>query len=464
MDMHPEWASCEPISNGGLWDPPITLHPGVMLVPTTADTAPTFSSPAVSRPTLAIPASTTLMKIPTATVAPEAPPSTGTEVMGPSATTVLPPAPPAPPAPPVPLAPLAPLAPPRESQIDQINDGSPGIQTLRLPSTVQTNNDRPLDIIWSPDQGDHAISPPQAAVPVLSMNGKLITADAASRFTIGTQMLAPGSVISIGNTRLSMDSEASQVVVDGTSTITLERFAQASARIDTDQKPTNAGILLVHGGTTRTLPNSLVTAIDATTTIIALSPAPVVRTQPYTTIVGGVTTTLANGQVNVIGGTPTVVSVHQSNIKPGITLTVGGVTLKLPGRVPTVIGGTPVFFPITAMPDTRSLTVVYGGRTETLSDGKITVFGGTTTVVLAPTVSGGNEAPARTPASVSGARPLFDHASVGFDIDPTEREEWRGGQPGNSAQATGLSGSSSLRTGWIGISLVMLFNFIALLA
>lgn len=228
--------------------------------------------------------------------------------------------------------------------------------------------------------------PPTAGLPILTLNGEVITADSSSRFIIGDQTLAPGGIVTMGGTRISMDVSATQVLIDATATISLDRNTQNVNNIEEGRVITKTFVTIVIGGITQTFQDGRTSVIGGTTTVI---PADGLtgNQDSFRVVIGGSTTVLGNDQVAVAGRVTSTVPAGAARDPSELSLTLPDVTIRLPGSGILVFGGVRTVLTVAHTTGASSITVVYGGRTMTLADGRITVDGGTTTVVPAPAAS-----------------------------------------------------------------------------
>ncbi|KAF2025621.1 hypothetical protein EK21DRAFT_93089 [Setomelanomma holmii] len=443
MEMHPEWASCTPYTAGGLWDPPITLHPGPMLVPTTAVVSTTISSPAVPRQSPSMLTVTEMQPSRTTLIAPSASSATRQEGIGPLIGIRFP---------------LPVFVQPNQDPIIQEPGQPPRLNTITFPQPSTSNHESMVNL---------PVSVPKPPPIAFIVNGEAVIANSISRFVVGSQTLVPGGTISIGDTIVFFDVSASYVIINATSTIPIGRVVNtasgsqpvdAAPRVEvgiafenistvlpnghssvisafTTTIPTFSAVAgtgvrtVVVGGTTYTMPDGQTTVSGGMTTLI-----PAGNAELRTLLLGGTTHTLSNGQVTVIGGITTLVPATPiaSPYTTNMNLLIGDKTFHLPGGGLTIFGGSKTVVPAILTPGAVSVTVTFGGHTSTLSEGRVVVLGATTMVVPVPTASSEISRTGTTPAVV-----LYEKQSLSFEKRPTMRGPEQTGGTGGSAQATG---------------------------
>jgi hypothetical protein len=427
MDMHPEWASCTPLTAGGLWDPPITLHPGVMLVPTTSIPTTTQLLSAVPRTSLAVPAATqtSSLSLRPKVVAASASPQRGD--YGPLATMVFPP-------------PI--LGQPNHVPIIMEPNQPPGQDAFVSPQVTPIQSTNLLgfasDIERTALEEYVALTPPPRLL-VFTLDGEAVTANTASQFVIGTQTLVPGGSIIIGATTISLNIGLSRVIIDATSTISLRQILQTTRLSEAGEVHIKTYVTVIMGGTTVTRANGRTSIVGGTTTTI---PAAANEEELYTVIIDGYTTTLGDGRVSIIGGSTTVAPAVIAQNEINVTLTIGGLTLKLPGGSTTVVGGKKTVIPLVLSPGTASITLAFGGHTSTLPDGRVTVHGATTTVIAAPEMLGG----------MATTTVTFAHASSGQEsltFDRISTTQGFGRNDGSEQGTNYANGDAKLGVTWV---------------
>jgi hypothetical protein len=395
MDMHPEWASCTPLTAGGLWDPPITLHPGVMLVPTTLVPTPTQMLSAMPRKSPAVPAATQTRSLSLQPGAVTASSSPQRGDYGPLATMAFPP--------PVLVQPnqvpiiVEPNQPPRQDTF--VSPQVTPIQSTHLPGFVSDPERTGLE--------KYVAQTPPPRLLVFTLDGEAVTANTASQFVIGTQTLVPGGSIIIDATTISLDIGLSRVIIDATSTISLRQILQTTRLSEAGEVHIKTYVTVITGGTTVTHANGRTSIVGGTTTTI---PAAANEEELYAVVIDGSTTTLGDGRVSIIGGSTIVAPAVIAQNEINVTLTIGGLTFKLPGGSTTVVGGKKTIIPLVLSPDTAGITLAFGGHTATLPDGRVTVNGAITTVIAAPEVLGGMATTTGTSAHASSGQ-----ESLGFN-------------------------------------------------
>lgn len=375
-EMHPEWDLCTPSTAGGLWDPPVTIHAGAQLVPTTSRSDPIVTTPVLPLPTSGLPLATSIVvassevsKVPVLTTSKNA-------GFGPLATTI--------------PGPMPAIDPP-DALPDIIISKFHSAASLRQPTPAQleaTLVDEPLAFLTSLAGPRHATS-----ALILVVEGEAHTMNDVSNFVIDSQTLAPGGVVSIGATRitvmndspahesptiLSLDSAVSFVVVNHISTITLKRPVATTALEESNDQTTAEVITMVLGGTTVTLPNGQLRVLGGTTIVISAQAATPVGNL-FAIVTGGHTITLDDKRVIVFGGQTTMVAALPTDSgEVSVTLTIGGITATLPNGQISTIGG-----PTTVIHGAPGATIVLEGWTTTLPDGRVRVISGTTAILEA---------------------------------------------------------------------------------
>ncbi|KAF2823248.1 hypothetical protein CC86DRAFT_409173 [Ophiobolus disseminans] len=298
------------------------------------------------------------------------------------------------------LSPLVTMLPPRPLFVQPnqepiiLEPGEPPrLNTLvLLQSTITTDRSRLLESSAAAVEHDNMQYPAPTPAPdfaAFTFINEVITANSASQIVIKSQTLKPGGTITIEGTVLSLDIDASYVVINTTSTMSLGTGNPKPG----DPIPRNE-VTLVFGGTTVTQPNGHIDIFGDTTTIVPAHSNHHVK-DPYTLVISGTTSTLQNGQITVLGGFTTIVSSSVAQFTAQITLSVGDMTSTLPdGRV-ALYGATETVIPAIVTPGAKSLTLTYGGRTVTRGHGRVSVEGGTVTVVklsgVAMTAGGSGE-------------------------------------------------------------------------
>ena len=221
--------------------------------------------------------------------------------------------------------------------------------------------------------------PVQLTAPVVATIGtNVITTNAGGTFIIGTQTLSPGSVITVDGTTLSLASDASRLVVDG-STIPLPAAAQPTTRpavltLGDATITANAQSQFIVGGQTLA-PGGPPITVDGTTLSLSPSatevlingtPVPISQLQlaedPLLLTLGSQTITanplsqfvLANGQKLLPGGTP---------------ITLSGTTLSLSPDASTVlVNGAPIPLSHARATTTEPLVITIGDKTLTADE------------------------------------------------------------------------------------------------
>ncbi|SLM41074.1 hypothetical protein LPUS_11975 [Lasallia pustulata] len=275
------------------------------------------------------------------------------------------------------------------------------------------------------------------ALPVITFNAQLITANSASDYVFGSQTLVPGSAIAVSNTPVSLASNAAAIII-GSSTVHLSIPSPATSKplpvltLGSQTITANAASAYVIGTQTLT-PGS---AITLSNTIISLAPgastlfigtstlpltAPVLTlSKPFPVITINSQVITANAASAYVIGTQTLVPGSAITISNTVislafgasTLYIGTSTIPLAAAVPTGSGVLPVF--------------TYSGSTLTANAASDYVFG---TQTMAP---GG---PAIT---VAGAM-LSLASDAGFIVEGTQTVALGAG----GTSATGSAGASA---------------------
>lgn len=229
------------------------------------------------------------------------------------------------------------------------------------------------------------------AAPVLTLGGQTYTARSGSSFVIDGQTLAPGSVVTVDGTTISLASGGQFAVVDGvTETLAQATIspmlsvgghtytAQAESSYVIDGKTlTPGGVVTLTGGTTVSLGSSgsLIVINGVTSSIAGAAGA----TSPAVLTIGGKTYTGSSGAYVIDGQTLTSGGVV--TLADGTTLSLGASVLVIDGKTSTIpaaasispgvitIGGTS-FRPLTG---TGVPSYVIGGKTLQAAGSELTV-------------------------------------------------------------------------------------------
>ncbi|KAF2029699.1 hypothetical protein EK21DRAFT_112743 [Setomelanomma holmii] len=348
ISMYPEWAKCTPSFAGGLHDPPKTLRMGSDLVPTTSPT------PILN---------------PSATPVPKPTPSNA------AATRLS-----------ISQAPTVPhiVPEPDDIRLSMVRGGQPNLAETRAPPDAMTLDSPPSRSRTYDLTGAYVTSSPAAGrlrvtqPPAFIWNGATVVLNSRSELIIESQTLFPGrsivvdamttttasGIIAVGAGRtLSLDSAASHVIVDGTSTIELQ-----------GSLPTVVATIVIAGPVV-TLSGGRTVRLGDTTTFVPVRTSND-GTKLYEMLMGGTTACLNDAQVTQIRGR--IISATATTI----TVTFGGTTLvRGDGRV-EVLGEMTSRIAATLDGAGRA-TLVYGGLTKSLEGGEITVVEGHTTILPA---------------------------------------------------------------------------------
>jgi hypothetical protein len=415
--MHPEWASCTPSMKGGLYDPPRTLHPGLVLVPTTVNAMTTILASAVPRPSSTLPTRTQSIHETTTPRAAE---------VGAGSTA----------SPRQSLSPLVTMPIPRPVFVQPAQDPfifepgkPPRLNTLVMPHLTPTaagaNLQESASTLVRLDDLQQTVTMPLPDLALFTFNNEAFTANPGGYFVISSQTLAPGAAITLGATILSLDAKVSYIVINAT-TIPLERITQT-------QSPQNAAfqnkVTFVYGGSTNTQPNGHLDVTGGSTTVVPAHPKSHEK-DPYTLVIGGSTTTLINAQKTSIRSLVTGIIAQHTIL---VSLTVADTTITLPNGAVAVYKSTKTVISADVTPGAKTLTLTYGGRTVTRGDGWVTVVDGTVTVLPAP--AGGR----MTTGEDESGDVVSDGKSLSTMRGPTaqgarESEETDGGEKGTSKE------------------------------
>jgi hypothetical protein len=215
--------------------------------------------------------------------------------------------------------------------------------------------------------------------PDVVIGGSTVTANAGSSFVVSGQTLAPGQIITVDGTTISLAPSASFVVVNGATSTVAPVVSQPAITIGGSTFTANSGTGFVINGQTLG-PNQVVT-VDGTT--VSLGPS------ASFVVVGGSTSTINNPvtmrpEITVGGSTFTANAatsfiINGQTLAPGQAMTVDGTAVSLgPAASFVVVGGatSTIENPVTMVPE-----ITIGGSTFTANPATSFVIGGQT---LAP--------------------------------------------------------------------------------
>lgn len=405
---HPELASCTPWQSGGFYDPPKTLHPGAMLVPTTLNTMAAITSSAIPLPRSSLPTATHAFQensrpSNTNTVALSA--SASREIRNPMATLVYPP-------------PL--ILNPNEDIVVLEPGQPPRLNTLINPQIIPRPKSSASPALVSAqaisDLVEHGAPTLKPTMPVFTFNNEVVTVGTARQFVISGLTLIPGGAITVNSASISLDMAGSFVVIDATSTVIFGRTSQTPTANSFDDSVSVHEATLIFGGTTRTNADGQLSIFGGTTTIVPAHTGSREK-DPYT-LLRGTITTHRDGQVTAVGGITTTLSAVVAYHTTLITLTMGGKTIKLPNSAIAVIRGSITVIAASITSSGKSLTLTYGRTILMLSNGRISVIGGTRTVVAVPRTTAG----ARTTTTGVDGNTLQDKKSLSYYGKSTMRK------------------------------------------
>lgn len=244
------------------------------------------------------------------------------------------------------------------------------------------------------------------APPEIVIAGTTFTANSESTFVIGGQTLAPGSVITVSGTTISLGPSATNVVINGHTEPLIQPITAAplltvgntiytanpgSSYVVAGQTLTPGGTIVIAGTTIALGPSASFAVINGATETLS-GPAALTTPPPLT---------IGNGVYTAIPGTGTTYLIGGSVLTPGGIITVAGTTISLaPGATAVIVNGiTSELLPTATITNAPLLTIgmatytalsgtgttfVIGGQTLT-PGGIITVSG--TTISLSPSAT-----------------------------------------------------------------------------
>jgi hypothetical protein len=242
-------------------------------------------------------------------------------------------------------------------------------------------------------------------LPELTIGGAVVTANPSNTFVIDGQTLAPGQIITVSGTTVSLGPSASFVVVNGvTSTLVNPEAAVATPRPEITFggsifTANPSGTFVING---QTLAPGQVITVDGTTLSLGPSASFIVINGATSTLANPVAQitppplTIGNGIFTALPGTGTTYMIGSLFLTPGGVVTVADTTISLaPGATALIINGQTTFLnpqaPITNPPlltiGTQTFTALPGAGTTFVISGQTLTPGGTITLPNGLTVS-----------------------------------------------------------------------------
>jgi hypothetical protein len=250
-------------------------------------------------------------------------------------------------------------------------------------------------------------TPVVTVAPEIVVGGTTFTGNSGLSFIIGGQTLAPGSVITVSGTTISLNPSGGSVIINGNTepvitlpvTIgplltvgnTVYTAISGSSYIIAGQTLTPGGTITVAGTTISLGPSASYAVINGATETLS-GPAALITPPPIT---------IGNGVFTAIPGTGTTYLIGGSALTPGGVITVAGTTISLsPGATAVVVNGVTTTLiptaPVTNPPlltiGTATYTALPGGGTtfviggQTLTPGGVITVSGTT-ISLSPSAT-----------------------------------------------------------------------------
>lgn len=233
-------------------------------------------------------------------------------------------------------------------------------------------------------------TPAVTVAPEIVVGGTTFTGNSGSSFVIGGQTLAPGSVITVSGTTISLNPSGGSVIINGNTepvitqpvTIgplltvgnTVYTAISGSSYIIAGQTLTPGGTIIVAGTTISLGPSASYAVINGATETLS-GPAALITPPPIT---------IGNGVFTAIPGTGTTYLIGGSALTPGGVITVAGTTISLsPGATAVIVNGVTTTLIPTA-PTTNPPLLTIGTATYTALPG-----GGTTFVIGGQTLTPG---------------------------------------------------------------------------
>ena len=314
-------------------------------------------------------------------------------------------------------------------------------------------------------------TPAVTVAPEIVVGGTTFTGNSGSSFVIGGQTLAPGSVITVSGTTISLNPSGGSVIINGNTepvitqpvTIgplltvgnTVYTAISGSSYIIAGQTLTPGGTIIVAGTTISLGPSASYAVINGATETLS-GPAALITPPPIT---------IGNGVFTAIPGTGTTYLIGGSALTPGGIITVAGTTISLsPGATAVVVNGVTTTLiptaPITNPPlltiGTATYTALPGGGTtfviggQTLTPGGVITVSGTT-ISLSPSataliINGGSMTTTETlfPATTTNGASTAKNTGTAASSASAGATATRSAKPSHGAAATLQSSGSAL--------------------
>ena len=314
-------------------------------------------------------------------------------------------------------------------------------------------------------------TPAVTVAPEIVVGGTTFTGNSGSSFVIGGQTLAPGSVITVSGTTISLNPSGGSVIINGNTepvitqpvTIgplltvgnTVYTAISGSSYIIAGQTLTPGGTIIVAGTTVSLGPSASYAVINGATETLS-GPAALITPPPIT---------IGNGVFTAIPGTGTTYLIGGSALTPGGIITVAGTTISLsPGATAVVVNGVTTTLiptaPITNPPlltiGTATYTALPGGGTtfviggQTLTPGGVITVSGTT-ISLSPSataliINGGSMTTTETlfPATTTNGASTAKNTGTEASSASAGATATRSAKPSHGAAATLQSSGSAL--------------------
>lgn len=314
-------------------------------------------------------------------------------------------------------------------------------------------------------------APVVTVAPEIVVGGTTFTGNSGSSFVIGGQTLAPGSVITVSGTTISLNPSGGSVIINGNTepvitlpvTIgplltvgnTVYTAISGSSYIIAGQTLTPGGTITVAGTTISLGPSASYAVINGATETLS-GPAALITPPPIT---------IGNGVFTAIPGTGTTYLIGGSALTPGGVITVAGTTISLsPGATAVVVNGVTTTLiptaPITNPPlltiGTATYTALPGGGTtfviggQTLTPGGVITVSGTT-ISLSPSataliINGGSMTTTETlfPATITNSASTTENTGTAASSASAGATATGSAKPSHGAAATLQSSGSAL--------------------
>ena len=314
-------------------------------------------------------------------------------------------------------------------------------------------------------------TPVVTVAPEIVVGGTTFTGNSGLSFVIGGQTLAPGSVITVSGTTISLNPSGGSVIINGNTepvitlpvTIgplltvgnTVYTAISGSSYIIAGQTLTPGGTITVAGTTISLGPSASYAVINGATETLS-GPAALITPPPIT---------IGNGVFTAIPGTGTTYLIGGSALTPGGVITVAGTTISLsPGATAVVVNGVTTTLiptaPITNPPlltiGTATYTALPGGGTtfviggQTLTPGGVITVSGTT-ISLSPSataliINGGSMTTTETlfPATITNSASTAKNTGTAASSASAGAAATGSAKPSHGAAATLQSSGSAL--------------------